>query len=1102
MLLSMLAGIEVIDDGFLLGRASAEEPQKLYIKPFYFDEPDPSPKPGDHGCFLWQEDSGNQSFWHLGIVNKDKTSAIRLNGTIRVHGDDNPHFKVLRVENVEANDEAEFREDRTVLFLDLNILVDRYDKVLFLFKGDSLEFNLTINREFDPGEFFIGKERTNPKGNETPFMIELVHKYIISDVDSVSEEFVAKDLFEPIAVTVQDEMANSAPEGITVGCKVYLPSGNVLTLEETTDTEGKAYILFRLEEKAGDNNILLRIYDDEDPKEVIIEGLPDEANRLEPISPTVLYGALGGTLDEPLSVRVLDRYDNPLPGMDVRFRVEDNGFVARMSSDGTGNTSTANWQKELVVRTSDVGESRVWFKLDDTETLNTVKASLGNSTEIPFVAIFEIYGSGDIDNDGIPDDADSDKDGDGVVNALDAFPDRPEASVDEDGDGKPERWNDLTGSEFTRNTGLTLADLVNEAEKVSKDGVLKLDFDTDGDGIPDDDEINKFGTDPTKYTRFRGRPYIYDVVMNPDPNDEGITEYEKMKVSLIIIDAGNLSSIEIHYKTFASNYKVDGFSNDNDSKQVFRYKKGDTASTNKFYTFEGEEGPDKGLQIYEITGDVMEAVTGRYYPYPLPNKHQSDDSGGEKTWGRVMNWTYEFDIFSTGEKVDFYFVLTYEGEEEGTNYQFNFPAEDDQQSTMSFRVSSSANIKMGTWEEFCYMYIPVLIIGSLASRRLRKKLATVRFRDVRWNDVQVKEVFFTVKKLFSDTKEVKQLLKRGTGKIIRLIYFLGVTGLLLLSLELFMEPKNFLLVSAVYIGITLALTVMTPVLYVYFARWKHKSPTVGKLRLLFLLVFPFAIGSAISSQQYEWAYTLVFFFLFFIPLAMYANLIGSNWNFLLFNSHRVFRHGFDYLTNAKVGIGERIGTFFFFMSVFFMPIVSFNNIYGAYDGSYEDGGFIGRYTVVAIREMGTEWYIQIFARFVGILIVLNVVILGVAMVFRVIQLQFYSSQKFAGRFGLGYRNYHTLKHDQVEQRRLIAFCFFVFFGYSVLLLLLTIYSYFAYLLPVLPYLSRDILDFISFRLSLAHNLAFLFFWLLSISKIRTVWRLKGYFDGFVIRLKK
>ena len=1011
-----------------------------YETPFYMGTPVPYPKPDkDNGCFIWQEDSYITSYWHVGIVNSNSSNELHLNGTIRI-ADEKGFFKIpLRVEDIEKDDIFSLNNDKTVLYIDMTIAgeKDRYDLISFIFKGNAIEFNLTLNGEYNPRYFYIGKDRTNPDTDKNPFLIQLTHHYYITELYYPDEGTAGAFLPEPITLVVKDEMGNPAG-GIKVWGKVKFPSGNTLLIDERTNLSGETEIQFQLEETPGTTTILLQIYENDEVKEFSIKSVANKPSVVKPISEPILFAVIGKKLPEPLQVKLVDEFGNPVADEEVRFEViENTGLLKPLQPDSFNE----NWSPVVIVKTRDDGTASVEFLAGEEKGRSLVRASAVNYEEAnvpPFV--FIIRSSADLDNDSIPDLIDDDIDGDGVPNDEDAFDYNPEASVDLDNDGMPDKWNPGYSS--------------------SKNLTLDLELDSDGDGFSDTEELIR-QWDPHKYTRYKGRPSVYDIIFDPPIGE--LTEYEVMKVTLIIIEPGNLSRVNITYKTYITTYREDVVE---DYEEI------------------------KGDQIIREGNKILSEIDDE--KFPLASKHQSDDN---VTVGRIVKYTYKFKRYSTGERIDFYFTIYYENET--TELFFRYPQEKDKD--MSFKVTSSANIVSGSIEDFCFMFIPVLIIGALSSRRLKKKLAKVHYREVRWSDVHLKEMFFTVKQIFSDVSEVKKILKKGSGRLMRWVYFLGVTGLLLLAIELFNDPKNFLAISALYIALTLFITVISPVVYIYFTRWKYKSPTIGKLRLLFLVVFPFAIGSAFSTGDKELGYTLIFFFLFFIPLLMYANLMGSNWNFLLFNAHKEFRHGVDYLTNKKVSVGSRILAFFFFLSILAMPIVSINNIHGAYTGSYSEGGVIGKYTVKVIEEYGDEIYIQIAARFVGIIIVLNVVILGVAMVFRVIQLQFYASQQFAGRFGIGYRNYHSLSNNPDEQRRLISFCFFVFFGYSVLLLLLTIYSNFAYLLPVLPLLSRDILDLLSYRLSLAHNIAFFTFWLLSISRIRKVWKLKGYFDGFVLK---
>ena len=87
----------------------------------------------------------------------------------------------------------------------------------------------------------------------------------------------------------------------------------------------------------------------------------------------------------------------------------------------------------------------------------------------------------DFDADGEGDSCDSDDDNDGSPDTEDAFPREPAASVDTDGDGQPDDWND------------TATDL-----QIAGSGLV-LDSDDDGDGVPDDVDLlpsNPYFSDP------------------------------------------------------------------------------------------------------------------------------------------------------------------------------------------------------------------------------------------------------------------------------------------------------------------------------------------------------------------------------------------------------------------------------------------------------------------------------------------------------------------------------------------------------------------------------------------------------------------------------
>ena len=124
----------------------------------------------------------------------------------------------------------------------------------------------------------------------------------------------------------------------------------------------------------------------------------------------------------------------------------------------------------------------------------------------PWTSMFTIGGSGDSDNDGVPDDedafpndpsesvdtdgdgignnADTDDDGDGVADANDPFPLDATESVDTDGDG-------IGNNADTDDDG----DGVSDADEIIN-GTEPLNSDSDGDGA--DDGVDAFPLDPTE----------------------------------------------------------------------------------------------------------------------------------------------------------------------------------------------------------------------------------------------------------------------------------------------------------------------------------------------------------------------------------------------------------------------------------------------------------------------------------------------------------------------------------------------------------------------------------------------------------------------------
>ncbi|WP_236213875.1 thrombospondin type 3 repeat-containing protein [Metapseudomonas otitidis] len=148
----------------------------------------------------------------------------------------------------------------------------------------------------------------------------------------------------------------------------------------------------------------------------------------------------------------------------------------------------------------------------------------------------------DMDKDGIPDALDDDRDGDGVPNAADAFPDDPKESRDLDGDGigdnaDTDRDGDGVSNDIEIQLGFDPNDKASTPPDLDKDGIPDaLDDDRDGDGVPNAQDA--FPDDPKESRDLDGDGIgdnadtdrdgdgisnDYETQLGFDPNDKAST---------------------------------------------------------------------------------------------------------------------------------------------------------------------------------------------------------------------------------------------------------------------------------------------------------------------------------------------------------------------------------------------------------------------------------------------------------------------------------------------------------------------------------------------------------------------------------------------------
>ena len=175
---------------------------------------------------------------------------------------------------------------------------------------------------------------------------------------------------------------------------------------------------------------------------------------------------------------------------------DDPNESADSDSDGVGDNADAFPNDATETRDTDgdgVGDNADPFPDDDTESADTDEDGIGdNADNCPTNANAQ---QSDGDGDGIGDVCDPDRDGDGVDNADDAFPNDPSESADTDSDGMGDNADAFPTdpSETVDTDSDGVGDNSDNCRKISNGD--QSDIDSDGAGDACDDDIDGDGAD-------------------------------------------------------------------------------------------------------------------------------------------------------------------------------------------------------------------------------------------------------------------------------------------------------------------------------------------------------------------------------------------------------------------------------------------------------------------------------------------------------------------------------------------------------------------------------------------------------------------------------
>lgn len=154
---------------------------------------------------------------------------------------------------------------------------------------------------------------------------------------------VGQALADPVTVRAQDEFGNGV-EAIEVAFQVTGGGGSVTPASATTDGQGHASATWTLGTEAGEN-ALEASADGLGSAGFTATGTSAAPDRIETLSGDGQTGPVAAELPEPVRVRVLDEFGNPLEGVSVEFAPSGSQASATpgvASTDAQGEAS-ATW---------------------------------------------------------------------------------------------------------------------------------------------------------------------------------------------------------------------------------------------------------------------------------------------------------------------------------------------------------------------------------------------------------------------------------------------------------------------------------------------------------------------------------------------------------------------------------------------------------------------------------------------------------------------------------------------------------------------------------------------------------------------------------------
>ncbi|MBT5594420.1 MAG: tetratricopeptide repeat protein [Euryarchaeota archaeon] len=390
---------------------------------------------------------------------------------------------------------------------------------------------------------------------------------------------------------------------------------------------------------------------------------------------------------------------------------------------------------------------------------------------------------------------------------------------------------------------------------------------------------------------------------------------------------------------------------------------------------------------------------------------------------------------------------------------------------------------------------------------------------------EIDDDLYEVHKITGSLADARNLLKQGSVGYGIGLYMMGMTGILILIIELLIDPGIFFKPDLVVASIMIVIPVLispweslnTQLLGMSSNKLKARKLTSFLRRIITLSLL---IGATIATLLYGiqsspdntlspiWLAAGMLTFMSPTILA-YGRIMGASWNMLIINKWRTANGRPNPIDPYKPKFFNRLFSLVLVLFLITMPITALNGIVTVFYVLFNKpsnatevlnfGGIIGHSIyerIDLISELLFHWqFIKALPQFLSLYLSLNIAIVGLAFIFELTRNLILGGQSFGGLFGVTLDSPREIRTEVKAQARQLTFAFAGFSGYTVLLLVLVCYKEFGDLMPFTDMLESKGFDegnrllttwmFIAFGQAI-----FLFTWLLSIMRYSPLLKLR------------